>query len=95
MIEMTTEAKMKATEAVREIAERNNGIITPDLILEEARPKKSPLHRFFCWDNSKAADEYRRIQAAIDYCRNQRIFNIVLLGHQFGARWHSSCGATM
>ena len=27
----------------------------------------------------------RRIQAAIEYCRNQRIFNIVLLGHQFGA----------
>ena len=27
----------------------------------------------------------RRVQAAIEYCRSQRIFNIVLLGHQFGA----------
>ena len=27
----------------------------------------------------------RRIQAAIQYCRSKRIFNLVLLGHQFGA----------
>ena len=27
----------------------------------------------------------RRIQVAIDYCHERRIFNIVLLGHQFGA----------
>jgi dienelactone hydrolase len=27
----------------------------------------------------------RRIQAAIAYCHQQRIFNIILLGHQFGA----------
>jgi hypothetical protein len=34
---------------------------------------------------SLEAEISRRIQAAIAYCHNKRIFNLVLLGHQFGA----------
>ncbi len=30
-------------------------------------------------------DIQQRIQVAIEYCRSRRIFNLVLLGHQFGA----------
>ncbi len=32
-------------------------------IVEYARPKKSPLHKFFEWDDDKAADQYRLTQA--------------------------------
>jgi alpha/beta superfamily hydrolase len=36
------------------------------------------------WD-SLEQEVQRRIQAAIKFCQDQRIFNLVLLGHQFGA----------
>ena len=32
-------------------------------ILDDARPQDSPLHRFFEWDNAKAAEAYRLNQA--------------------------------
>jgi predicted RNA-binding protein YlxR (DUF448 family) len=56
--------KKQTEEAMRAIAERNNGEITPEIVLAEAKRKSSPLHGFFCWDNTKAAEEYRKIQAA-------------------------------
>lgn len=37
--------------------------ITPTLIVETARDRKSPLHKYFEWDDSKAAHEYRLTQA--------------------------------
>lgn len=36
------------------------------------------------WD-SMEQEIQRRIKVAIDYCHSKRIFNLVLLGHQFGA----------
>lgn len=39
------------------------GSITPELVLEHAKPKDSPLHAFFQWDNTKAAEQYRLVQA--------------------------------
>lgn len=36
------------------------------------------------WENLEL-ETHRRIQIAIEYCLKQRIFNLVLLGHQFGA----------
>lgn len=63
---MTTKQKptVKATKAVQELAERNSGIITPEIVLDAAKRKSSPLHPFFNWDDTKAAREYRLIQAA-------------------------------
>ena len=40
-----------------------HGYITATLILDEAKPVKSPLHEFFEWDDTKAAVEFRYIQA--------------------------------
>jgi hypothetical protein len=57
------ERKAKATTEVIALAEKHGGTITPEIILAEAKSKRSPLHGFFCWDNTAAADEYRRIQA--------------------------------
>lgn len=37
---------------------------------------------------------HRRIRVAIEYCQKKRIFNLVLLGHQFGAVMASRYAAT-
>ena len=39
------------------------GEITPDVVVSEARPKRSPLHPAFEWDDGKAASEFRLWQA--------------------------------
>lgn len=39
------------------------GEITASVLVELARPKNSPAHAGFEWDNGKAAEEYRLIQA--------------------------------
>lgn len=39
------------------------GELAPSAIVEESRPKDAPLHGAFTWDNKKAADEYRLIEA--------------------------------
>lgn len=41
----------------------NGGAVNARTIVEDARGRRSPLHRFFEWDNNKAADEYRLEQA--------------------------------
>ena len=38
-------------------------VLTPDAVLNDARKEKSPLHQFFEWDDSKAAEQYRLRQA--------------------------------
>jgi hypothetical protein len=48
---------------VLEQIEAARGEITPRAVVEEARPVKSPIHSFFEWDDSKAADKYRDEQA--------------------------------
>lgn len=40
-----------------------NGILTPDLVLEEAQSESNPLHNVFEWDNEVAAHNYRKSQA--------------------------------
>ena len=39
------------------------GILTPETVVEDARPDGSPLHDYFCWDDTEAARRYRREQA--------------------------------
>lgn len=58
----------KATIAVivkrfKEIRKANGGVLTAETVLEDARKKSSPLHRFFEWDDSVAAEFWRREQA--------------------------------
>ena len=40
-----------------------NGYITPEELLNDAVNIKSPIHKYFEWNNKKAADEYRLWQA--------------------------------
>lgn len=46
-----------------EIINKLNGIITPELVLKDARNDESPLHEGFDWDDSTAAEAYRLDQA--------------------------------
>lgn len=58
----TTEKPITYTAAIRALAEKH-GQITPELVLDAAKPKTSPLHAYFLWDNTAAARKYREIQA--------------------------------
>lgn len=51
--------------------ERERGEITPAIVLEESRPEGAPLHSFFEWDNTIAAEKYRLHQAAVIICNVQ------------------------
>lgn len=48
---------------IRELMKKNNGFVTADIVLNEARKKSSILHKEFEWDDSKAAHLYRKQQA--------------------------------
>ena len=51
------------TAELRRIAEENEGMLRPGDVVEAARPKNSPLHSRFEWDDSEAANKYRIWQA--------------------------------
>lgn len=52
-----------ATTELRSIWE-NTGALVPEDIVETARPDDHPLHQFFEWDDSAAAQKWRLWQAA-------------------------------
>ena len=46
-----------------DMARRNGGVLKVDDVLNEARREDSILHKHFEWDNTKAAESYRKEQA--------------------------------
>lgn len=60
---------MKTYKSIKVIAkclnriERSQGIITPQAVVDFAKPKSSPLHKYFQWDDTIAAARYREWQA--------------------------------
>jgi hypothetical protein len=48
---------------LNKISDAHEGILQPRDIINAARPKSSPLHPYFEWDNTKAAHAYRLWQA--------------------------------
>ena len=48
--------------ALEKIKQRHK-TLTAELILAEARRRRSPLNQFFEWDDTKAANQYRLVQA--------------------------------
>ena len=55
--------------------EARDGAIKPAAVVAEARPKASPLHSLFTWDNSKAAELYR-LDEARNIIRSVRIIRM-------------------
>lgn len=53
---------MSLREHLQDIYDRR-GQLTPALVVDEARPKTSPLHERFEWDNRVAGEAWRRQQA--------------------------------
>jgi hypothetical protein len=57
----------KRTEAIQaaleQIRKRHKGRITRKMVVDAARRKDSPLHRYFEWNDTKAAEKYRLDQA--------------------------------
>lgn len=47
---------------MRKIRE-THGLLTPSLVVEAAKDPESPLHRYFEWDDTAAANKYRLAQA--------------------------------
>lgn len=62
-------------QVLTQMARRNNGVLKVDDVLAEARDANSVLHRHFEWDDSEAAEQYRRQQARtlIQKCRIQLV----------------------
>ena len=62
-------------ELLTQMARQKNGMLMIDDVLEEAKDEDSILHRHFEWDNSEAAELYRRQQARalIQKCRIQLV----------------------
>lgn len=50
-------------EELRQLADANGGLLTPEIVVDAARQEDSPLHTAFEWDNKEAAHQYRIEQA--------------------------------
>ena len=60
------EVQMNVKTQVQNVVGRlfeQNGEVTASALVEEARPKTSPIHSAFEWDNVKAGEQYRLWQA--------------------------------
>jgi len=51
---------------------QRQGVLTPQIVVEDARPKNSVLHDRFTWDDAEAAEAYRLDQAR-DLIRSVRV----------------------
>ena len=48
---------------IEEMRQKNGGFIGAGNVIADAKKKRSPLHGYFEWDDSKAAGEHRLAQA--------------------------------
>ena len=56
MVNATVEKELRALHS-------RDGVLPCEAVLDAARPKNSPLHDYFTWDDSRAAERYRLIEA--------------------------------
>jgi hypothetical protein len=62
--------------ALEELAARNNGRLTPEEVIAAAKPKSSPLHDHFTWDDKSAA-HMQRLYEARELIRSVRVTTVV------------------
>lgn len=58
MSNITNDQREAIRERLAEIEKQNNGRLTPEAVVEDAKRKDSPLHAHFEWDVKKAAMRY-------------------------------------
>lgn len=73
-----------------EISKRT-GLITPPIVLADAKNPKSPLHSFFEWDDTKAAEKWRLEQAG--YLIRHISIEVLKNGKQEDVRYFFSVAA--
>lgn len=60
---MIIKEKELVAEKLAELANKNGGRLTPNVVLEEAKDRDSVLHSLFEWDDTLAAHQHRIYQA--------------------------------
>ena len=60
---MIIKEKELVAEKLAELANKNGGRLTPNVVLEEAKDRDSVLHNLFEWDDTLAAHQHRIYQA--------------------------------
>lgn len=50
---------------LEKIEKKYNGMISPQIVVEEAKDEKNPLHKWFNWDDSVAGEKWRLHQARL------------------------------
>jgi hypothetical protein len=48
---------------LEKLRKQNDGVVTPPIVVKAAKPKDSPVHDYFQWNDSIAANEHRLWQA--------------------------------
>lgn len=54
---------MSARQELERLRKAHGGILKPEEVVEAAKPRTSPLHRCFTWDDDAAAHQWRLEQA--------------------------------
>lgn len=55
-------------ERIEVLIGKNGGIVTPTIVVGDAKSAKSPLHDYFEWNEERAAEKYRLEQASTLLC---------------------------
>ena len=62
---ISDEQAQKYGSHLEKLMKKLNGKVTTEQIVEDAKKKKSPIHEYFEWNDTKAAGEYRKHQARL------------------------------
>ncbi len=49
--------------ALKGLSKKHGGLLMPEVVVNAARPPSSPLHSYFTWDDSEAAEKHRLWEA--------------------------------
>lgn len=71
----TAQIREEARAALEALAARNNGRLTADEVIAEAKPQGSPLHSYFTWDDREAA-RLQRLHEARELIRSVRVTTV-------------------
>lgn len=73
---------------------QQRGELTPQSVVDEARPDEHPLHHRFEWDDAVAGEAYRRVQASELIRSVKVVFNESPAGERKSIRAFSSLSQT-
>lgn len=62
-IVVKAQSKAVIAKELRALAAQNAGALLPEHVVDAARDETSPLHKYFEWEDSAAADAWRLMQA--------------------------------